>query len=300
MTSNSHISQGLVKKRTLAATEIEEIRALANLCDRHDHLHMRISWTGLSSRSGEEYQDFLFYEDAKLVGYLALDGWGEGEREVVGMVHPAYRRQGIFSSLFRAAQGECVRLTISQLVLVCEHSSASAQAFVQHVKAHLELSEHEMWLATFQERNTFDDRLSFRQATLADLEALILVQAQSFGVPELLSRQSMERRFQIPGCRIFLATFGDADLGCHEPVGLLRLQEEDGAIGIYGFGVIPDYQGRGYGRQILVEAIRLARSESQKPIMLDVDTTNARAFSLYLSCGFVIKTTYDYFNIAAF
>ena len=32
--------------------------------------------------------------------------------------------------------------------------------------------------------------------------------------------------------------------------------------------------------------------------MLDVETTNERAIHLYRSCGFDIKTTYDYYNIA--
>ncbi len=300
MTSNSYTRQGLVKKQTLSASEISEIRALAALCNQYEQLHMRISWTMLSTRSGDEYNDFLYYQDDQLVGYLLLDGWGGSERELVGMVHPAYRRKGIFSLLFHAAQEECARLGIPQVILVCERYSHSGRAFVQHVGARLELSEHEMWLETFQERTAFDDRVSFNLATRDDLNALVTVQAQSFGVPELLSRQSLLHRLEDPTCRIFLATFGEPSLGCHEPLGILRLQEEDDLVGIYGFGIIPDYRGRGYGRQMLEEAIRLARSESQKPIMLDVDTTNDPALALYLSCGFVIRTTYDYSNVAAF
>ena len=300
MTSNFPTHQGLIKKQTLTQPDIAEVAQLADLCERHDQLHMRISWTALRSRSGNEYNDMFYYQDEQLVGYLALDGWGGTERELVGMVHPAYRRRGIFFSLFQSAQQECARLSIPQVILVCERSSASGRAFAQHVGAQLELSEHEMWLNSFKERSTFDDRVSFKLATQSDLEALVTVQAQSFGVPELLSRQSLLHRLQDPTCRIFLATFGEPGLGCHEPLGLLRLQEEDDLIGIYGFGVIPNYRGRGYGRQMLEDAIRLIRSESQKPIMLDVDTSNERALALYLSCGFEIKTTYDYLNVATF
>jgi ribosomal protein S18 acetylase RimI-like enzyme len=261
---------------------------------------MRIFWSDLRSRSGDEQKDMLYYQDNQLVAYLTLDGWGGSDRELVGMVHPAYRRRGIFSELFQSAREECARLSIPQVILVCEYTSTSGKAFVQHVGARLELSEHEMWLDTFQERGVFDDHVSFKQATMKDLDALVTVQEQSFGIPMLLSRQSLARRLQEPTCRIFLATFGEPSVGCHEPLGILRLQEENEAIGIYGFGIIPDYRGRGYGRQMLEEAIRLVRSEGQKPIMLDVDTTNAPALSLYLSCGFAIKTTYDYSNIATF
>ena len=32
-------------------------------------------------------------------------------------------------------------------------------------------------------------------------------------------------------------------------------------------------------------------------IMLDVETDNTNAIGLYLSCGFEIKTTYDYYEL---
>jgi ribosomal protein S18 acetylase RimI-like enzyme len=299
MTSNFHTRQGLFRKRVLAKQDIEEIRSLAELCDQHEQLHMRISWSALSSREGDEVCDMLYYLDGHLVGYMVLDGVGEGsECEITGMVHPAYRRRGIFTTLLRAAQEDCARHSIPHAILVCERSSVSGQAFVQSVGAFLELSEHEMWLTNFQERGMFDDRLSFKQATLEDLDALVKVQAESFGVPEILSRQSIVHRLKEPACRVFLARFGGSEVECGESVGLLRLQDEGGSVGIYGFGVMPDYQGRGYGRQMLEEAIRLVRSEGDSPIMLDVETTNERALGLYLSCGFEIKTTYDYSHVA--
>jgi hypothetical protein len=32
--------------------------------------------------------------------------------------------------------------------------------------------------------------------------------------------------------------------------------------------------------------------------MLDVDVDNTRAFNLYLSCGFQVRATYDYFTMS--
>jgi len=45
------------------------------------------------------------------------------------------------------------------------------------------------------------------------------------------------------------------------------------------------------------EAIRTIRAETQKRIMLDVETDNTDAIGLYQSCGFEIKTTYDYYDL---
>ena len=68
-------------------------------------------------------------------------------------------------------------------------------------------------------------------------------------------------------------------------------------VGIYAFEVRLGYRGRGYGRQMLEEAIRTIRAETQKRIMLDVETDNTDAIGLYQSCGFEIKTTYDYYDL---
>jgi ribosomal protein S18 acetylase RimI-like enzyme len=48
---------------------------------------------------------------------------------------------------------------------------------------------------------------------------------------------------------------------------------------------------------MLEQLINIARAERQKPIMLDVETDNTNAVGLYLSCGFEIKTTYDYYEL---
>ncbi|HEY6543035.1 MAG TPA: GNAT family N-acetyltransferase, partial [Ktedonobacteraceae bacterium] len=56
-------------------------------------------------------------------------------------------------------------------------------------------------------------------------------------------------------------------------------------------------RGLGYGREILEQLIHIAREASHKPVMLDVETDNTNAVGLYLSCGFEIKTTYDYYEL---
>ena len=291
--------QRLVKKSILTEIELAEIEQLTELCNRSDNLHMRLSFAMLRRRSDKENNDFLYYEQSTLVGYLAFDEWGADEKEVVAMVHPDFRRKGIFSALLAAAREECRRRAISNLLLICEQSSVSGQACAKAIGARLSFSEHEMVLENFQERYTFDERLSVREAGRADIGAIATVLAASFDDPEPLVTANLLKRFsRVEPPRTYLATFGEGELSCNEPVGTLRLDEVDDVIGIYGFGVIPDYRGRGYGRQMLEETIRAIRKTSQKPIMLDVETDNAPAIGLYESCGFRIKTTYNYFNVA--
>ena len=251
---------------------------------------MRIDMGALRQRPGNEINDFLFYEDGILVGYLFVEGWGGRDREVAGMVHPDYRRRGIFSSLLAAAQVECRQRDVQQLILVCEHVSQSGLAFVHAIGARHEYSEHEMVLGTFRERRKVHKGLDIRQATKQDLDAIVSILATDSGNVESIS-QWVAKLFEEPASRFYLATLDEKPLGC------LRLDFMSDQVGIYAFEVRLGYRGLGYGRQMLEEAIRTIRSESQKRIMLDVETDNTNAIGLYLSCGFEIKTTYDYYNL---
>ena len=92
--------QGLIKKQILTESEVTEIERLACICNSHENLHMRIGWIRLRPQQREEtnnffFNDFLFYEDGQLAGYLVLDDHGTTARELTGMVHPDYRRKGI-------------------------------------------------------------------------------------------------------------------------------------------------------------------------------------------------------------
>lgn len=292
-------AQGLITRQRLSDGELAEIKQLTEICDRYEGLHMRILWDMLQSRPGVEVNDFLYYADEKLVGYLAMDSWGIDKRELTGMVHPEYRHSGIGHALFNAAREECFSRGVKQVLLVCEAASASGQAFVKAMGGQHDFSEHEMVLANFQERKVFDERLFFRLAAPDDLSTLAHILAGSFGDPLEEVELAQSKLFQEPNCYIYIATFGEESVGCEEPVGTLRLHEAQDLIGIYGFGVLPDYRGRGYGRQMLEEAIRIIQARSQKKIMLDVETDNTNAIGLYRSCGFEIKTTYDYYAVDA-
>ena len=283
---SSTTEQGLVKKQTLTEAKATAIEQLITTCNNYERLHMRIDVGALRQRPGNEANDFLYYEDGKLVGYLYVEGWGSRDRELVGMVHPDHRRNGIFSSLLAVAQDECLQ----KLILVCEHFSQSGLAFVHSFKAQHEYSEHEMVLGTFQERRKVHEGLYIRQANKQDLEAIVSILATDSGNVESIS-QWVAKLFEEPTSRFYLATLNEKSLGC------FRLDFMSDQVGIYAFEVHMGYRGLGYGRQMLEEAIRTIRSESKKRIMLDVETDNTTAIGLYLSCGFEITTTYDYFGL---
>src|SRR4029079_11402746 len=99
--------QGLYKKWTLADAELTEIKELAQICQEHEPLDHRLTWDALALRSGDKANEQLYYRDDILIGFFSLDGLGSDEAEGTGMVHPNYRRQGVFRALVAAARDEC-------------------------------------------------------------------------------------------------------------------------------------------------------------------------------------------------
>ena len=294
--------QGLIKRQTLTEAEVTEIERLAQICNSYENLHMRIGWIRLRPQQREEsndflINDFLFYEDGVLTGYLALDDHGATARELTGMVHPDYRRKGIFTALLASAKEECRGHDVRSLILVCEDSSRSGRAFVATTRAHYEFSEYHMVLENFREKKLFDDRLLFRQASENDLEALVSILLDGFNGTVEDVKSSITDCFDESYCHFYLATLGEASSYRKEPIGCLKLYEMQDEVGIYGFVVRSSYRGRGYGRQMLEETIRTIQAHSQKQIMLEVDTENTNAIGLYRSSGFKETTTYGYYSI---
>jgi ribosomal protein S18 acetylase RimI-like enzyme len=282
-------NEDIIKKQTLTDAELVDVAQLTSVCNSYENLHMSFSW--LSTRHLDNYtNDFLYYEDSVLVGYLNISSYGTKEKELLGMVHPDHRRKGIFSALLAAAKKECLRRGVQRIILVCEHASESGQAFVTAIGGHHVFSEHTMILGTFHPRHAFHQQLKVRKAEAGDVEALIAIRATD--ASSLEEAQSYITNFLPQLDQVFYLGLLDG-----KPISCLRLDETEDEVGIYGFVVLPEYRGRGYGRQLLESVIRTIQSQSDKRIMLDVDTDNTNAIGLYRSCGFEVKTTYDYYEL---
>ncbi|SRR5579871_905917 len=278
---------------------LNTIRQLVDACEAEEPAPVRISWNMLQARPGLAPLDFCCYLDGRLVGYLFMDHYDPKERETIILVHPAYRRRGIAHALLVAAHEECRRAGIERIILICERRAVAGKAFAEHFAARFDFAEHEMALGVFQPRQAPASGLSVRLADFADLEALVSIHASSFEEDEDGVRQRLIRHMQEQSGRTYIATLPAEGSEPAEPVGTFRLTSEDHETGIYGFAIAPAYQRHGYGRQMLEEAIRIARAaDPQEAVMLDVDVDNTRAFNLYSSCGFQVRATYDYYTLS--
>lgn len=284
--------QGLYPRQGLTATELAEIKVLANICEAYEHLHLKLNWNTLRSRPQNQTNDFLYYENDVLVGFLAFFKFNSFEGAVSGMVHPDYRRKGIFTQLFTAAREECRSRNIPTLLIIVEHTSQSGQGFASSLKPGYQHSKYKMELTETKPLPEPDSHVHFRLARLDEAPILAHMTAVSFDVPEQDVTWYAERRAENANNKVYIALLDEIYIGK-----LDVLFNETNAY-ITGFGVLPSYRGRGYGRQILAQTIREIRATGQNNIALEVATENKNALSLYQSCGFQEVSSYDYYSLA--
>jgi len=284
--------QGLVKKQGLTETELAEIAELARVCNAYEGLDLKLNWNILCKRPETETNDFLYYVDGTLVGFLPLFNFNTKEAEISGMVYPRHRRQGIFTALFNAARQECQQRGVPTMLLIVEQASAAGQAFARRLETSYDHSEYKMVLDEPRLPAQFNERLLLRRATAEDAPLLAHITAVSFDMPEeevtWYSAQASDQsdRFYYVGV-LDGVVIGKLDV---------LLGGDQGAF-ILGFGVLPDYRGRGYGRQLLAQTIQEMLASGRSQVALEVATENKNALSLYQSCGFRGTGSYDYYRL---
>ncbi|WP_445400626.1 ribosomal protein S18-alanine N-acetyltransferase [Zobellella sp. An-6] len=118
----------------------------------------------------------------------------------------------------------------------------------------------------------------FRPLTAADLDAMVAVEQAAHASP--WSRTLLADSF---GERYFTGSFwqGEQLLGYFIAD---RILDESTLMNIC---VAPSWQGRGLGRQLLEQYLRLCRERGLARLWLEVRASNAPALALYRACGYV-------------
>lgn len=74
-----------------------------------------------------------------------------------------------------------------------------------------------------------------------------------------------------------------------KPAGILLIGRRGDLSRIGAIGIGPTIRGRGFGRSVMLDALKAAKARGDRKLILEVINTNERARDLYLSLGFVIS-----------
>ncbi|GHO87352.1 GNAT family N-acetyltransferase [Dictyobacter formicarum] len=284
--------QGLYVAQGLSQEELAAIHSLADECNTYEQLDLKLNWSSLQARPQDESNDFLYYEQGKLVGYLPIFCFNSQEAEISGMVAPAWRRRGIFTTLLSAARKECQRRQLPTLLFIVENQSTSGQAFVAALQPQYDHSEYKMAFRSSQPPELpVSSPLQFRRAGLDDRATLKSITAAAFAMPEEEVDWYSNRMLNDDRRTFYLASIDDVAVG---KIDVFRNTQE---AYIAGVGVLPQHQKRGYGRQILTYALHEILKSGPTNIVLEVEVENEHALGLYTSCGFAQLSRYDYYRL---
>jgi len=276
----------------LAPEDLRAIEELAATCMAADGGRLKLELGILQSRPATQFNDLLWTQDRGLVGFLGIYGFRSDQAELSGMVHPSARRQGVFSKLFEAATTELTSRGVPEVLLVVDRLYDAGACFARSVGGTIEHSEHRMRLLREPAPLVGDPRVTVREAEVSDGPFVTSCLAEAFDMPaEQLRNEEIEalaRRF--PGTLVIEYENALA--------GTVRVDRRGRAAGVYGFAVVPRLQGRGIGRQVLSGLARDLVAEGLEEIDLEVACTNDAALHLYLSCGFEVMGTEDYYGVS--
>ncbi len=299
-----------ILKGYLNQKDCEHIHALEMECVRFDSVALKLELDYKLEDAAQRptqagiglLNEFMAFDGELLIGYLGICGFGNttDPLELTGMVHPQYRRMGVFSHLCRLAAAECGRRNAAGMLGLCDRQSSAGQSFLVKIGAEYQYTEYEMYWQNGPSRATEEQThgIRFRKATNADARDIAQQNKIYFGrglaneteemqASDGLLPEEEEKR----GMTIYLAEKDG------QTVGKVNLQLINGLGGIYGLGVLPVYRGKGYGRAILLMGIEKLKEAGAADILLQVAAGNATALSLYKSCGFAETSVMDYFKL---
>lgn len=277
----------LERLRSWTPPALEALAALESRVVRADGGRLKLEWGTLRSRSGEVTRDLLWWDGDCLLGFLGIYSFGSTP-ELVGMVDPAARRQGIGTALLDAALALLREAdTESALLVTSGRSPGGGRELALRYGGTPDHSEHALVLDQEPADGQSDPRMTLRRATPGDADEIGRLLRAAFGwaphnLPEALAADDEPTTL--------VAFDGVA-------VGTLRITRDGKVGGVYGLAVDPQWQGRGIGRDVLRRVCRQLRADGAARVALEVAVDNEHALGLYTSLGFVPVATEDYYCI---
>ena len=284
-------------KEKLDKKDFEDINNLQKLCLEIDKTTLKLELDYKLSRAEDKTEDlttineFMYYEENKLIGYIGICDFGGEAIEVNGMVHPEYRRRGIFRRLFSLVRDEWSKRKSRKMLLLSDNNSFSGQEFIKQTGTGYDHTEYEMYLKSNVSQDLMLNNVVLRKATNKDGKEIAWQNSIYFDTEFKEEDICMPEEEEKCGSLIYIAEVEN------KIIGKVHLEIGDDVSGIYGLGVLPEYRRKGYGREILTRAIEKLKEKNSKGIMLQVAAINKGALDLYRSCGFEETSTMDYYKI---
>lgn len=129
--------------------------------------------------------------------------------------------------------------------------------------------------------------IRLREAVGNDMEVLFEIDNICFGAPEAEEANSEEENSEVENSEVenihsatYIAELNGTIIGKIDTI----MEGIDGYI--YGFCLLPEYRGHGYGKELAYLMLQEFLQKNMDSVLLEVAMENTSAVELYRSCGF--------------
>ena len=275
---------------SLSVKAINEVLNLEKVCKKYDKLKGSVFLDTSLNFNHHINSVFLLYENRELISILSMFIPTQQEAEISAFTLPEYRRNGYFKALLSKAVEELRKFDIQYILFVSERQSVSGKEVMTTLNAEYEHTEYSMRFnkARYEYRDTY--RLALLTPHFKDLDKIIDTSMKTFDDSYEDSKGLIENCLQSETREQYLAVLND------EIIGLGSINQERDEASIFGFGIVPEYRSKGYGKELLHLIIDRLWQTGKTEIMLDVNSENEHALELYKKSGFQIEVAFEYYR----
>ena len=282
----------LQQYRIVNETLRAELDQLLDSCAAADG-YLQVVYTDASVNLHPEMDcAFAIREAGVLAGFLFVFAPSAEEAEFTAIVHPGYRRKGLFTKLFDAALAECRSYGYTQGLFCVDGRALHAQAVADRLGMPLSHIEYQMELVLPDGPAPAAEGFALRKLAEQDIPAILPARAACF------SREPAEDEAYLRNCldsedrTNWLMTDQSGAV-----VGYLGEYRDEKGLNLFGIGVPQPHRGKGYGKRLLDLAAGLAKNEGIQRLLLDVNSANEPALRLYRGYGFVACSETRYYTM---
>jgi len=274
-----------VNPRTLKAVE-----ALAKKCKMTDGYRIGI-YEHIICQNRPQSINLLAYDAHKLIGFLSVFFFYEHACEIVLMIAPKYRHNGIATQLLEKAQPTLAPYALQQLIFPAPHQINTP--WFQGHNYRYRNTEYEMQ-AVLNKPLSIPPLISLtlRRATEADIPILSAIDKACFKIAPVDMVKRFKNLLNQPSYVLYVA-YKDSDA---LPVGKVHMYLTPPKVRLSDIAIIPKLQGQGLGHALLQLCLHKLQEQKYTHILLNVETDNQRALRLYTQVGFSLLNAQDYWE----
>ncbi|MFG6116193.1 GNAT family N-acetyltransferase [Halobacillus sp. MO56] len=267
----------------------KEIRALESKLKAHDGIDSEMYIADNLNFDTNLPWVFTMHKDNELIAAVVAFIPSKKEVELMAVTHPDYRRKGYFSMLENRLCEAWEKHKIPSLLYVLNEDSETGKAVAHRRGASYQYTEYQMELRGQNDREDIG-KLEIVKAKEDQVDTLANIQERAFGLPGEDARTFISAALKKSHHHMYLSFYQGS------PVGMGAIAVDEEASSIYGVCMLPEHQGFGYGKEMMLHLIKEAKRQSNQKVTLEVDSKNERAYQLYRKLGFIATKSTGYYQ----